>query len=155
MLYNVYDQNNNVIGQVEGNTSSEAWHYARRQYEMPGRIILDVRLVSGEIKPTERPGLGDAEEVIRKMRREGKGWSDVTDWITRQVGYSPDVIEWARKIYYEEEVIPKSRVAGWLHSNSAGIAYWLYDKRGLIASSEVEDTAKAIEDIITEWRISH
>lgn len=60
----------------------------------------------------------------------------------------------------EREVTPqgeitKSRVAGWLHSSAAGIAYWLYDKRGLIASSEVEDTAKAIEDIITEWRISH
>jgi len=54
MLYDVYDQNNHVVGQVEGNTSSEAWHYARRMYETGDRIVLDVRQTGGYSEEQKR-----------------------------------------------------------------------------------------------------
>ena len=44
----------------------------------------------------------EAEEPIRKMRQEGKSWSEVSDWITRQVGYNTDLVAWARKVYNDE-----------------------------------------------------
>jgi hypothetical protein len=46
--------------------------------------------------------MNESEAIIRKMRSDGKEWSEVVEWITQQVGYSIDVIEWARKIYYSE-----------------------------------------------------
>jgi len=83
MLFNVYDQNNQVIGQVEGNTSSEAWHYARRMYEKPDRIVFDVRLVE-PVK--EEPPLNwykklfteeiDGQEFYRVKNYYPMGWPD-------------------------------------------------------------------------------
>lgn len=108
MLFNVYNQKEEVIGHVEADDIVEAWYLSTKIDKAAEDTILDVRPV------VER-------EAITLPQGE----------------------------------ITKSRVAGWLHSNSARIAYWLYDMRGLIASSEIEDTARAIEDIITEWRISH
>ncbi len=45
-----------------------------------------------------------AEEVIKDMKRRGLEWSEVCDWITRQIGYDTNVVEWARRIYNNLEV---------------------------------------------------
>ena len=42
------------------------------------------------------------KEQIRKMRREGIEFSQVVDWITREIFYDKEVIEMARDIFYEE-----------------------------------------------------
>lgn len=44
----------------------------------------------------------EAEEPIRSMRQEGKSWSEVCDWVTRQVGYDVEVVDWARRVYNDE-----------------------------------------------------
>ena len=41
------------------------------------------------------------DEEIRKMKYQGKKWSEVLDWIERQVGHDPEVIRWARKVWVE------------------------------------------------------
>ena len=43
--------------------------------------------------------VGSSGKTITDMKNEGHSWSEVEDWVTRQVGYDPDVINWARKIY--------------------------------------------------------
>lgn len=48
MLYNVYNQNNQLIGQVEATTITEAWEGARKMYQIDDTIVLDVRPI---IKP--------------------------------------------------------------------------------------------------------
>lgn len=58
-------------------------------------------------QPNEREeqllnALQQAELPIRKARREGKTWSEVYDWITRQVGYNAGVVNWAQKVYNDE-----------------------------------------------------
>jgi len=50
----------------------------------------------------ESESKSESETIIRKMRREGDTWSEVCDWITRNIGYNSEVIEWARKIYNDE-----------------------------------------------------
>lgn len=52
----------------------------------------------------------EAEEPIRRMRREGKEWGEVCDWITRQVFYDTEVIEWARNIYNDEARVETDRL---------------------------------------------
>lgn len=47
-------------------------------------------------------GLEEAEQPIRRMRREGKSWSEVEDTVTRQVGYDRGIIKWAREVYNDE-----------------------------------------------------
>lgn len=44
---------------------------------------------------------GGSADKIREMVREGKQWSEVSDWVTRQIGYDPEVLDWARDIYNE------------------------------------------------------
>jgi len=44
-------------------------------------------------------------ENIRRMRKEGKPWSEVADWIGRQVGYDKEIEVKARKVFYEEEAV--------------------------------------------------
>lgn len=55
-----------------------------------------------------RPG-AEAEEPIRNMRREGKEWSEVCDWITRHVGYDTEIVHWARNIYNDEAARERKR----------------------------------------------
>lgn len=63
MLFNVYDQNNQVVGQVEGNTTNEAWHYARRMYEMEDRIVLDVREAENIEVPMGEPKVYKVDNI--------------------------------------------------------------------------------------------
>lgn len=44
------------------------------------------------------------KETIRKMRRGGKEWSEVEEWVTRQVGYDKEILDLAKEIYRAENV---------------------------------------------------
>ena len=46
--------------------------------------------------------VGNSGKTITDMRNSGLSWSEVEDWVTRQVFYDKEVINWARKIYYME-----------------------------------------------------
>lgn len=64
----------------------------------PGKVLR----WSGAGKPGEKLlKSGGSTEKIREMAREGYSWSDVSDWITRQIGYDRDVLSWARDIFNE------------------------------------------------------
>lgn len=65
MLFNVYDQNNKLIGQVEGDTLSEARHYAYRFYESEHfpRRVLDVKPVESIPELKEIKGNGGGERL--------------------------------------------------------------------------------------------
>jgi len=44
---------------------------------------------------------GGSAEKIKEMAQEGKLWSEISDWITRQIGYDRDVLDWAQGIFTE------------------------------------------------------
>jgi len=54
------------------------------------RVILD------EAQSKKVEGM---EKQILKMKKEGKEWSEIEDWITRQIGYDKEVIKKGREIY--------------------------------------------------------
>lgn len=55
------------------------------------RVILDEVITQKQSK--------NLEKQILKMKKEGKEWSEIEDWITRQIGYDKEVIEKGREIY--------------------------------------------------------
>jgi len=51
---------------------------------------------------TQNPPSPKVEELIRKMRREGRSWTYVNEWIIGQGESGVDTIVWARRIYNDE-----------------------------------------------------
>lgn len=39
------------------------------------------------------------EELVKKMKVEGKSWSEIQECITRQIGYDKEVLKRARGVY--------------------------------------------------------
>lgn len=49
MLFNVYNQNNQLIGQVEATSITEAWEGARTMYQVDDTIVLDVKEMEADV----------------------------------------------------------------------------------------------------------
>ena len=65
MLYNVYDKNNQLIGQVEASSITEAWGGAITMYQVDDTIVLDVRPVT---EKTFRKYTGeDADPILNAV----------------------------------------------------------------------------------------
>lgn len=61
---------------------------------------MEIRCYSlNQIGQSEDGIVGDSGKTIADMKKQGMEWSEVEDWITRQVGYDKEVINWARKVY--------------------------------------------------------
>ncbi len=52
-----------------------------------------------QIGQSEDGIVGSSGKTIKDKKAEGCSWSEVEDWVTRQLGYDKEVIDWARKIY--------------------------------------------------------
>ena len=48
--------------------------------------------------------VGSSGKTIADKKKEGCTWSEVEDWVTRQVGYDKEVIDWARKVYNQTKI---------------------------------------------------
>ena len=73
MLFNVYDLDNQLIGQVEADNSADAWIRAKEMYQTADRFILDVRSVELEAfevseLPHQHRRVGQAQFIAINLR---------------------------------------------------------------------------------------
>lgn len=65
-----------------------------------------------EIPLTKPPLPSSSREQIERMAKEGYEWSAVDDWVTRQVGYDKEALDWAREIYNKAKLEEQHSISG-------------------------------------------